>query len=569
MKQRNTLIPTMRETPADAEIKSHQLLLRAGYIRQNASGIYSFLPLGKKVLKKVEDIIREELDAAGASELLMPALQPSELWKESGRWGTYGPELMRMHDRHDREFALGATHEEMVTSIVRDEIKSYKRLPLTLYQIQTKYRDEKRPRFGLLRGREFVMKDAYSFHSSGESLDETYDLLFQAYTNIFKRCGLNFRAVIADSGAMGGKDTHEFMVLSEVGEDTIAYSDQSTYAANIEMAEVVDSYLLSEDEMKDVEKVSTPEVKTIEEVAGFLAADKEMCIKSLLFKVDDEFVLVLSRGDHEINDIKVKNFLNADSVMLASAEETKEILGSEVGSVGPCSMEDKVKIIADNAVKYIRNGVAGANESGYHFRNVNPERDFQASQYGDLRFIQEGDPSPDGKGTIVFAKGIEVGHIFKLGTRYSEAMNSTYLDENGRAQPIIMGCYGIGVSRTLAAVAEQFNDENGLLWPSNLSPFDLHVIPVNLKDVDQSALAHELYEELKNNRYDVLLDDRAERPGVKFADSDLIGLPIRITVGKKAAEGIVEIKVRKTGEMLEVHKSEILTTLTGLFNTRS
>ncbi|MEG9296690.1 proline--tRNA ligase [Mangrovibacillus sp. Mu-81] len=569
MKQRNTLIPTMRETPADAEIKSHQLLLRAGYIRQNASGIYSFLPLGKKVLKKVEDIIREELDAAGASELLMPALQPSELWKESGRWGTYGPELMRMHDRHDREFALGATHEEMVTSIVRDEIKSYKRLPLTLYQIQTKYRDEKRPRFGLLRGREFVMKDAYSFHSSGESLDETYDLLFQAYTNIFKRCGLNFRAVIADSGAMGGKDTHEFMVLSEVGEDTIAYSDQSTYAANIEMAEVVDSYLLSDDEMKDVEKVSTPEVKTIEEVAGFLAADKEMCIKSLLFKVDDEFVLVLSRGDHEINDIKVKNFLNADSVMLASAEETKEILGSEVGSVGPCSMEDKVKIIADNAVKYIRNGVAGANESGYHFRNVNPERDFQASQYGDLRFIQEGDPSPDGKGTIVFAKGIEVGHVFKLGTRYSEAMNSTYLDENGRAQPIIMGCYGIGVSRTLAAVAEQFNDENGLLWPSNLSPFDLHVIPVNLKDVDQSALAHELYEELKNNRYDVLLDDRAERPGVKFADSDLIGLPIRITVGKKAAEGIVEIKVRKTGEMLEVHKSEILTTLTGLFNTRS
>jgi prolyl-tRNA synthetase len=569
MKQRNTLIPTLKETPADAEIKSHQLLLRAGYIKQNASGIYSFLPLGKKVLKKVEDIIREELDAAGASELLMPALQPSELWKESGRWGTYGPELMRMHDRHDREFALGATHEEMITSIVRDEIKSYKRLPLTLYQIQTKYRDEKRPRFGLLRGREFVMKDAYSFHSSGESLDETYDLLFQAYTNIFKRCGLNFRAVIADSGAMGGKDTHEFMVLSDVGEDTIAYSDQSTYAANIEMAEVVESYSLSSDEMKDLEKVSTPGIKTIEEVVDFLAADKEMCIKSLLFKVDEEFVLILSRGDHEINDIKVKNFLDADSVVLASAEETNEILGSEVGSIGPCSMDDKVKIIADNAVKYIRNGVAGANETGYHFRNVNPERDFQVSQYGDLRFIQEGDPSPDGIGSIVFAKGIEVGHVFKLGTRYSEAMNSTYLDENGRAQPIIMGCYGIGVSRTLAAVAEQFNDELGLLWPSNLSPFDLHVIPVNIKDSNQSDLAHELYEDLKNNRYDVLLDDRAERPGVKFADSDLIGLPIRITVGKKAAEGIVEVKVRKTGEMLEVHKSEILTTLTGLFSKLS
>jgi prolyl-tRNA synthetase len=569
MKQRNTLIPTLRETPADAEIKSHQLLLRAGYIRQNASGIYSFLPLGKKVLNKVEEIIREELDAAGASELLMPALQPSELWKESGRWGTYGPELMRMNDRHEREFALGATHEEMITSIVRDEIKSYKRLPLTLYQIQTKYRDEKRPRFGLLRGREFVMKDAYSFHSSGESLDETYDLLFQAYTNIFKRCGLNFRAVIADSGAMGGKDTHEFMVLSDVGEDTIAYSDQSTYAANIEMAEVVEAYTSSVDEMNEVEKVSTPGIKTIEQVADFLDADKEICIKSLLFKVDDEFVLILSRGDHEINDIKVKNFLAADSVELASAEETNEILGSEVGSIGPCSMKDEVKIIADNAVKYIRNGVAGANESGYHLINVNPERDFQVSQYGDLRFIQEGDPSPDGKGTIVFAKGIEVGHVFKLGTRYSEAMNSTYLDENGRAQPIMMGCYGIGVSRTLAAVAEQFNDENGLLWPSNLSPFDLHVIPVNLKDSNQSDLAFELYEELKNNRYDVLLDDRAERPGVKFADSDLIGLPIRITVGKKAAEGIVEMKVRKTGEVLEVHKNEILTTLTRLFSELS
>ncbi|MGR3763896.1 proline--tRNA ligase [Rossellomorea sp. NS-SX7] len=569
MKQRNTLIPTLRETPADAEIKSHQLLLRAGYIRQNASGIYSFLPLGKKVLKKVEEIVREELDAVGAAELLMPALQPSELWKESRRWGTYGPELMRMNDRHEREFALGATHEEMITSIVRDEIKSYKRLPLTLYQIQTKYRDEKRPRFGLLRGREFVMKDAYSFHSSAESLDETYEQIFQAYTNIFKRCGLNFRAVIADSGAMGGKDTHEFMVLSEVGEDTIAYSNQSTYAANIEMAEVIDSYSQSEEEMKDVEKVSTPDVKTIAEVASFLESGEENCIKSLLFKVDEEFVLILSRGDHEINDIKVKNFMNADVVELATAEETKEILGCEVGSIGPCSLADNVKIVADQAVKYIRNGVAGANVEGYHLINVNPDRDFQVSEYGDLRFIQEGDPSPDGEGTIVFAKGIEVGHVFKLGTRYSDAMNSTFLDENGRAQSIIMGCYGIGVSRTLAAVAEQFNDDNGLVWPSNLSPYDLHLIPINLKDEHQSAVAHELYEELKKNRYDVLMDDRAERPGVKFADSDLIGLPVRITVGKKASEGIVEIKVRKTGEMLEVHKDELLSTLTGLFETLS
>ncbi|MFI8686238.1 proline--tRNA ligase [Rossellomorea sp. NPDC077527] len=567
MKQQNTFIPTLRETPADAEIKSHQLLLRAGFIRQNASGIYSFLPLGNKVLKKVEEIIREELDAAGAVELLMPALQPSELWKESGRWGTYGPELMRMNDRHDREFALGATHEEVITSLVRDEIKSYKRLPLTMYQIQTKYRDEKRPRFGLLRGREFIMKDAYSFHSSYESLDTTYDTLFQAYSNIFNRCGLNFRAVIADSGAMGGKDTHEFMVLSDVGEDTIAYSDSSDYAANIEMAEVNDTYSESTEEMLSVEKVSTPEIKTIDEVSTFLSVEKNQCIKSLLFKIDEEYVLVLSRGDHEINDIKVKNLFNADVVELASAEETKEVIGCEIGSIGPCSLN--LKIVADTAVKYVRNGVSGANEPGFHFKNVNPERDFSVSEYADLRFIQEGDASPDGNGTIVFAKGIEVGHVFKLGTKYSEALGSSFLDENGRSQSTIMGCYGIGVSRTLAAVAEQFNDDRGLVWPTNLSPYDLHLIPINMKDEAQASLSNELYTALKGNRYDVLMDDRAERPGVKFADSDLIGLPVRITVGKKAGEGIVEVKVRKTGEVLEIHKDELPSKLIELFKTLS
>ncbi|NMH71150.1 proline--tRNA ligase [Bacillus sp. RO3] len=569
MKQSNTFIPTLRETPSDAEIKSHQLLLRAGFIRQNASGIYSFLPLGNKVLKKVEDIIREELDAAGAVEMLMPALQPSELWKESGRWGTYGPELMRMNDRHDREFALGATHEEVITSLVRDEIKSYKRLPITMYQIQTKFRDEKRPRFGLLRGREFIMKDAYSFHSSFESLDQTYDALFQAYSNIFSRCGLNFRAVIADSGAMGGKDTHEFMVLSEVGEDTIAYSDTSGYAANIEMAEVVDSYIRPTDDTLVMEKVSTPDCKSIDEVSAFLSIEKTQCIKSLLFKVDQDFVLILSRGDHEINDIKVKNLFNADIVELASAEETKELLGCEIGSIGPSGLAEGIKIVADQAVKYIVNGAAGTNEAGYHFVNVNPGRDFEVSQYADLRFIKEGDPSPDGNGTIAFAKGIEVGHVFKLGTRYSDALGSSFLDENGRSQSIIMGCYGIGVSRTLAAVAEQYNDSNGLVWPTNLSPYDLHLIPINMKDEDQASLSNELYDVFKQHRYDVLMDDRAERPGVKFADSDLIGLPIRVTVGKKASEGIVEVKVRKTGEMLEVHKSELLARLQGLFKTLS
>ncbi len=567
MKQSQTLIPTLREVPADAEVKSHQLLLRAGYMRQNASGIYSYLPLGTKVLKKVEAIIREELEAAGAAELLMPALQPSELWKESGRWGTYGPELMRMNDRHDREFALGATHEEMITSLIRDEIKSYKRLPLTLYQIQTKYRDEKRPRFGLLRGREFIMKDAYSFHSSQESLDETYDRLYQAYSNIFTRCGLDFRAVIADSGAMGGKDTHEFMVLSEIGEDTIAYSDTSDFAANIEMAEVADTYELSHEDMLDLEKVSTPDTKTIEDVCTVFDKQPKECIKSLLFKADEEYVLVLVRGDHEINDIKLKNLLGADQVELATAEETVSVLGSEVGSVGPFSIPAEVKIMADQAVKYVRNGAAGANETGFHFINVNVERDVEAITFADLRFIQEGDPSPDGKGTIRFARGIEVGHVFKLGTKYSDSMGSTYLDENGRSQSIIMGCYGIGVSRTVAAVAEQFNDDRGLVWPMNLAPYDAHVIPVNMKDDAQRQLAEELYGALKQARFDVLMDDRAERPGVKFADSDLIGLPYRITVGKKAAEGIIELKVRKTGDMLEVHKDELVKTLQELSET--
>lgn len=563
MKQSKMLIPTLREVPADAEIKSHQLLLRAGYIRQNASGIYSYLPLANKVLKKIEHIIREEMDNSGSVELLMPALQQAELWQESGRWYSYGPELMRLNDRNDREFALGATHEEVITSLIRDEIKSYKRLPLSLYQIQTKFRDEKRPRFGILRGREFIMKDAYSFHSSHESLGEVYDAIFQAYCNIFERCGLNFRAVIADSGAMGGKDTHEFMALSEVGEDTIAYSTDSSYAANIEMAPVITSYEKEDKPHGALEKVKTENVKTIEQVASFLNVAENKCIKSLLFKVDESHVLVLVRGDHEVNDIKLKNLLEATNVELADAAETKTILGCSVGSLGPIGVKD-VQVIADSAVQYIVNGVCGANDEDYHYINVNPDRDFAVSQYADLRFIQEGDVSPDGKGSIVFAKGIEVGHVFKLGTRYSEAMGASYLDENGRSQSIIMGCYGIGVSRTMAAVVEQFNDEKGIVWPKAIAPFDLHLITVNVKDEDQTELTDKLYKSLKDNRYDVLVDDRAERAGVKFADSDLIGLPIRITVGKKAAEGIVELKERSNGEVHEVHVDELLETISKL-----
>ncbi|PJN87174.1 proline--tRNA ligase [Bacillus sp. mrc49] len=557
MKQSMTLIPTLREVPADAEIKSHQLLLRAGFMRQNSSGVYSFMPLGKKVLQKVEAIVREEMENAGAVELLMPALQQAEFWQESGRWYTYGPELMRLKDRNNREFALGATHEEVITSLVRDEIKSYKRLPLTVYQIQTKFRDEKRPRFGLLRGREFIMKDAYSFHANQESLDAVYTKIYQAYSNIFSRCGLDFRAVIADSGAMGGKDTHEFMVLSEIGEDTIAYSDTSDYAANIEMAPVSVKYEKSSEEQSQLDKIHTPGQKTIEEVTSFLNAATEKLIKSLLFKVDEKHVLVLVRGDHEVNDIKLKNFFNASAVELADPDETKEVLGCAVGSLGPINVASEVEVIADVAIESIVNGICGANDEDHHYVNVNPDRDFNVAHYIDLRFIQEGDPSPDGEGTIKFAKGIEVGHVFKLGTKYSEAMNATFLDENGRSQPMIMGCYGIGVSRTLAAVAEQFNDDKGLVWPTNLAPYQVHLIPINVKDEAQNALAEDLYTDLKAKGMDVLMDDRQERAGVKFADSDLIGLPVRVTVGKKASEGIVEVKIRQTGEVLEIEKTEL------------
>lgn len=530
MRQSRTLIPTLREVPADAEAKSHQLLLRAGFIRQNTSGVYSYMPLANKVIHKIQSIVRQEMEKINAVEMLMPALQQAETWQESGRWYTYGPELMRLKDRHGREFALGATHEEVITSIVRDEVKSYKRLPLTLYQIQSKFRDEKRPRFGLLRGREFIMKDAYSFHSSAESLDETYNDMYQAYTNVFTRCGLNFRPVIADSGAMGGKDTHEFMALSDVGEDTIAYSDQSSYAANIEMAEVKEAGAGEQAEMKELQEVHTPSVKTIEEVAAFLGISPSDCVKSMLMKADRRFVLVLTRGDHEVNDIKVKNLLQAETIEFASAEEVAEITGTEPGFVGPVGLDREIEIFADFAVKAMANAAAGANKTDYHYQNVNISRDAHNVTFADLRFIQEGDPSPDGNGTIRFAKGIEVGQVFKLGTRYSEAMDATYLDENGRAQPMLMGCYGIGISRTLSAIVEQHHDDKGLIWPLEVTPYDLHILALNMKNDAQVQLAEKLYEDFKANGYDVLFDDRAERAGVKFADSDLIGLPDRKSV---------------------------------------
>lgn len=535
MKQSNYFNPTLRDNPADAEIKSHQLLVRAGFIRQNAAGIYSYLPLGKKVLMKIEEVVREELNNAGAQELLMPAIQPAELWQETGRWDVYGPELMRLKDRHDRPFALGATHEELITSLVRDELSSYKQMPVILYQIQTKYRDERRPRFGLLRGREFIMKDAYSFHSSEEQLDDAYDLMHKTYSSIFTKLGLNFRPVVADSGAMGGKDTEEFMALSSVGEDTIAYSDASEYAANIEMAEVKVEYTKpdeSEEAFTKGEGETTP--------------DRE--IHATLLKVDEESVLVLVRGDHELNEIKVKNLYGTDMV----EKENKEVDIKEFD--GP--------IIADNAIKAVVNGsIKGSN--AYH--NINPERDINIERYEDLRFIQEGDPSPDGKGNLVFAEGIEIGQVFKLGTKYSEAMGASYLNEGGKAEPIIMGCYGIGISRTLAAIAEQNADENGLKWPMSVTPFHVHLIAINVKNEEQKALSERLYTSLRNERYDVLYDDRKERAGVKFKDADLIGVPIRVIVGKKADEGIVEVKRRDTGESFEVSVDNLNAELQQLF----
>ncbi|WEG11587.1 proline--tRNA ligase [Pullulanibacillus sp. KACC 23026] len=528
MKQSQLLIPTMKETPADAESISHKLLLRAGFIRQNAAGIYSYLPLGYRVLRKIEEIVREEMERAGAVELLMPAIQPAELWQQSGRWEVYGPELMRLKDRHGRDFALGATHEEIITSLVRDELNSYKKLPMTLYQIQTKYRDERRPRFGLLRGREFIMKDAYSFHATQEGLDERYQIMYDAYTRVFSRCGLNFRPVIADSGAIGGKDTHEFMAFADIGEDTIAYSDVSNYAANIEMAEVKHIPTQSDEDELPLDK-------------GQAISGDDRLIMVQWFKVNDQAAAVLHRAGDEINDVKVKNHLNATMV---DAFE-----GHPAFNLSELKNKDVI-LLADNGVQNVVNGVIKEGEQVAHF-NVNADRDLKAVTFGDFRFIKEGDPSPDGEGTIHFTEGIEIGQVFKLGTKYSESMGANFLDENGRSHPMIMGCYGIGISRTLSAVAEQYHDDRGLIWPASIAPFQVHIVPVNVKNEEQKQLAVSLYNTL-SGQYEVLLDDRDERAGVKFAEAELIGCPVRITVGKRASEGIVEVSLRSKGDKEEV-----------------
>ena len=564
MKQSKVFIPTRRDVPAEAEALSHQLLLKAGLIKQSTSGIYSYLPLASRVLNNISKIIREEMESIDAVEILMPALQQAELWEESGRWGAYGPELMRLKDRNGREFALGPTHEEVVTSIVRDELKSYKQLPLTLFQIQSKFRDEKRPRFGLLRGREFIMKDAYSFHADEASLDETYQDMYNAYDRIFKRVGINARPVVADSGAIGGNHTHEFMALSEIGEDTIVYSKQSDYAANIEKAEVVYHPNEKHSEVAELEKIETPNVKTAQELADFLNRPVDEIVKSMIFKIDGEFIMFLIRGHHELNDIKVKAFFETDNVEMATQDEIVNLLGANPGSLGPVHDKD-IRIFADNYVKDLNNLVVGANENGFHYINANLDRDFKVDEFGDFRFILEGEPLSDGSGEAKFAEGIEVGQVFKLGTKYSEAMNATFLDNQGKAKPLIMGCYGIGVSRTLSAIVEQNNDENGIIWPKSVTPFDLHLITINPKKDEQLELGDQLYKELQQ-QYDVLYDDRKDRAGVKFNDADLIGLPIRIVVGKNASEGIVEVKVRQTGESEDIHINDLNTHIATLYS---
>ncbi|KXA37461.1 proline--tRNA ligase [Staphylococcus lugdunensis] len=564
MRQSKVFIPTMREVPAEAEALSHQLLLKAGLIKQSTSGIYSYLPLATRVLNNISKIIREEMERIDAVEILMPVLQQAELWEESGRWSAYGPELMRLKDRNGREFALGPTHEEVVTSLVRDELKSYKRLPLTLFQIQSKFRDEKRPRFGLLRGREFIMKDAYSFHADEASLDATYQDMYQAYGRIFKRVGINVRPVLADSGAIGGNHTHEFMALSKIGEDTIVYSNESDYAANIEKVEVVYQPQRQEESSADLTKIETPNVKTAQELADFLQLPLNAIVKSMIFKIDGEFVMILIRGHHELNDVKLKSYFGTDAIEMATEDEIVNLVGAHPGSLGPIFDKD-IKIIADNYVQDLTNLVIGANEDGYHYMNANIGRDFTVDDFGDFRFILEGEMLSDGSGKAQFAEGIEVGQVFKLGTKYSEAMNATFLDNQGKAQPLIMGCYGIGVSRTLSAIVEQNNDDNGIIWPKTVTPFDLHLITVNPKKEEQQSLADNLYEQL-NGMFDVLYDDRKERAGVKFNDADLIGLPIRIVVGKQAAEGIVEVKVRRTGTSEDVHVEQLEQYIKAIYN---
>ena len=563
MKASQTFLATLKEAPADAEVVSHQLMVRAGLIRKLSAGIYNYLPLGLKVIRKVENIIREEMNRAGAIELLMPIVQPAELWQETGRWEKMGPELLRIKDRHERDFLIQPTSEEVITDLARTEIKSYKQLPINFYQIQTKFRDERRPRFGIMRGREFSMKDAYSFDRDHDGLKRSYALMFDAYVRIFKRMGLTFRAVTADNGAIGGSGSQEFHVIADTGEDAIVYCPNSDYAANLEAAESL-SLVTKRDAPKEVmKKVSTPEQKRCEDVARFLKISLTQTIKSLVLAVDQEhgpatLFMLLLRGDHELNEIKASKVPGLTAFRFASDEEVKAACHSPVGYLGPVGLSSNVQIVADRTVANMSDFVCGANEAGYHLTGVNWGRDLPEPIIADIRNAVAGDPSPDGKGVVDICRGIEVGHVFQLGTRYSEAMKCTYLDENGKSQPMVMGCYGIGVTRLLGAAIEQGHDEKGILWPISMAPFELVICPVGY---DKSELvrqaADDLHQQLQNAGVDVVLDDRGERPGAMFADWELIGATYRVVIGERSLkEGNVEFQGRResTAQLVPVNE---------------
>ena len=570
MKASNLYAPTLRNTPAEAEIVSHQLMYRAGMIRKVAGGMYTYLPLGWRVIRKIEQIIREEMDAAGGQEVGMPILQPSELWEESGRWAAYGDEMMRIKDRHGREFCLGPTHEEMITDLVRDEVRSYKQLPLLLYQIQDKFRDERRPRFGLMRSREFIMKDLYSFDKDVEGMNVSYKKMYDAYSKIYDRMGLEYRPVEADNGAIGGGHSHEFTVLAENGESNIAYCTKCDYAASDEKAELAPIAAAAEDELP-LEKIATPNTNTIESLVEFLNIPIEKTIKAVAYQTDtDELVLVFIRGDHEVNEVKVINQVEGALELRMADEDAIKAAGGYPGFMSPIGVKEGTKILVDASVMNMNNAVAGANEADAHYKNVNPKRDFvqESITVTDLRMVHAGDACPHCGAPMKMTRGIEAGQVFTLGTKYSKAMGATFLDENGKEQPLYMGCYGIGVGRTMAAAIEQNNDADGIIWSRAIAPFEVVVVAVNAKKDDQLELAETIYNECQTSGIDTLFDDRKERAGVKFKDADLIGYPLRVVVGPKTVdEGTIEIKVRKTGEVFTVNRTDYLAKVKELLKT--
>jgi len=552
-------LPTLKEIPREAEAPSHQLMIRSGLLRQLASGIYEWLPLGLKVLHKVEKIIREEMDSIGGQEVFLPAMQPRELWEESGRWDFYGKELIRLKDRSGRDFCLGPTHEEVITDMVSKEVRSYKELPLLLYQFQTKFRDEVRPRFGVIRAREFYMKDAYSFDATDKDAETSYKNVFQAYSRIFHRCGLKFRPVEAQTGAIGGTFSHEFMVIADTGEE-IMVSCKCGYAANLEKAECLppEGKPGKRTELKELEEVKTENMKTVEEVGKFLKEKPDKFIKTLVYKTDDRPIVVLVRGDHEVNESKLRNYLRVNEIFLADEKTIEEVTDAPLGFAGPVGLKVKSKVLADYSVEGIVNGVTGANKKDYHLKNVNINRDYAVDEIIDLRNAKEGDACPRCMKTLEFSRGIEVGHTFKLGTKYSKSMRATFVDKDGGEKHIVMGCYGIGVSRIVAAAIEQSHDEDGIIWPLPIAPFQVLILPVNYEHEHTRAISNAIYEQLDSNGYEVLMDDRDERAGVKFKDADLIGIPIRITVGEKAlARNIVEVKLRKEEKVSEVQPDQV------------